>query len=277
MRFASVLVALVAFAAPASAQQSFKEALAQMKIEQKIGAQVPLDAKFNDEQGREIEFGSLLGKRPAILLPMFFLCKGVCGKETDNLLKVVAKLDDKQVGRDYDVILLSINPKETPELALNKKTTLLKIMKGESNQEGFHFLTGEMAEIRKVTEAVGFGFAFAYDGNDVRINHPAGLMFLTPSGKVSQYIMGADYAKPVVNEALTLAAGEKLGRKAETVLLGCVMIDPITGQRSIVIESVIRLAAGLFAIGTFVWIGMMVVKGRRDEAAAAKGGTSTRA
>ena len=81
----------------------------------------------------------------------------------------------------------------------------------------------------------------------------------------------------MVNEALTLAAGEKLDRKAETVLLGCVMIDPITGQRSIVIESVIRLAAGLFAIGTFVWIGMMVVKGRRDEAAAAKGGTPTRA
>ena len=248
-----------------------------MKIDQNIGAQVPLDAKFTDEHGQNIQFGSLLGKRPVILLPMFFLCKGVCGKETDNLLKTIAKLEDMQVGRDYDVVLLSINPKETPELALNKKTSLLKVMKGASNDEGYHFLTGEMDEIRKVTNSVGFGFAFTYDGSDVRINHPAGLMFLTPSGKVSQYIMGSDYAKPVVADAIKLAAAEKMGRKAETVLLGCVMIDPITGQRSLVIENVIRLVAGLFAIGTFAWIGMMIVKSRRDEAAAAKGGTPTRA
>lgn len=274
MRLFAVLVGLSLVSA-GFAQQSFNDALSQMKIDQKLGAQVPAEATFNDENGKEIKFGTLLGKRPIILLPMFFLCKGICGKETDNLLKTVARMQDKEVGRDYDVVLLSISPRETPDLARNKKTSLLKVMKGSRNEEGYHFLTGEMTQIRKVTDAVGFGFA--YDESDGRINHPAGLMFLTPTGRVSQYIMGSDYAKPVVEQALVVAAQEKLGEKAETVLLGCVMIDPITGQRSIVIENVIRLVAGLFAIGTFAWIGMMVVKSRRDERAAAKGGTPTRA
>ena len=129
-----------------------------------------------------------------------------------------------------------------------------------------------MTAFGKVTDAVGFGFA--YDESDGRINHPAGLMFLTPSGKVSQYIMGADYPWREVDQALTLSAQEGIGTKAETVLLGCVMIDPVTGKRSIVIENVIRLVAGVFAIGIFTWIGMMVVKSRRE---ATDGGAPTRA
>ena len=275
MRLIAILAGLVSIVAPAVAQQSFNDALSLMKIVQKLGAQVPAEATFNDENGREIKFGAILGKRPVILLPMFFLCKGICGKETDNLLKTVARLQDLEVGRDYDVVLLSINPKETPELARNKKTSLLKVMKGANNESGYHFLTGEMAEIRKVTDAVGFGFA--YDDVDGRINHPAGLIFLTPSGRVSQYIMGADYPRPIVEDALALAAKEKLGEKAETVLLGCVMIDPITGQRSLVIENVIRLITGAFAIALFGWIAMMVIKGRRPNAGTPAGGTPTRA
>lgn len=272
MRAAAVFLGFGLAIASAFAQQSFNDALSQMKIEQKLGGQVPLDAKFRDEYGKQIEFGSLLGKRPAILLPMFYLCTGICGKEADSLLKSIARIQERQVGKDYDVILLSINPKETPDLAMNKKTSLLKVMKGATNQEGYHFLTGEMKEIRKVTDAVGFGFA--YDESDGRINHPAGLMFLTPSGKVSQYIMGAEYPWREVDQALIVSAQEGIGTKAETVLLGCVMIDPVTGKRSIVIENVIRLVAGVFAIGIFTWIGMMVVKSRRE---ATDGGAPTRA
>jgi protein SCO1/2 len=275
MRLIAFLFLSVLLVAPVTAQQRFNEALEQMKIEQKLNGQVPFDARFADDKGNEIEFGSIFGKRPVILLPMFFLCKGICGKETDSLLKTIAKMEGKEVGRDYDVVLLSISPRETPELAHNKKTSLLKVMKGSQNEAGYHFLTGTMPEIRKVTEAVGFGFA--YDEKDGRINHPAGLMILTPTGKVSQYVMGADYPKPIIEQALTLAGNEKIGKKAETVLLGCVMIDPITGARSIVIENVIRLVAGIFAIGVFAWIGSMIVKGRRQDAAATKGGTPTRA
>jgi protein SCO1 len=265
------------WASPAQAQQRFKDSLAQMKIEQKLGSQVPAEATFKDENGKQIKFASLLGHRPVVLLPMFYLCRGVCGKEADNLMKTIARLEDKQVGRDYDVVFLSINPKETPELAMNKKTSLLKVMKGEFNQEGYHFLTGTMEEIRKVTDAVGFGFA--YDPIDGRINHPAGLMILTPAGRVTEYILGAEYPKPIFKDALALAEQNKIGKKAEVILLGCVMIDPVTGQRSIVIENVIRLIAGVFALGLFAWIGSMMLKNRRDAAngATPNGGTPTRA
>ena len=268
---------LAVWATPANAQQRFRDSLSQMKIEQKLGAQVPPQATFKDESGHQIQMASLLGHRPIVLLPMFYLCRGVCGKETDNLMKTIAQLEDKTVGRDYDVVFLSINPRETPELAMNKKVSLMKVMKGESNQEGYHFLTGSIEEIRKVTDAVGFGFA--YDPADGRINHPAGLMILTPAGRVSQYILGADYPKPVFSEGLVLAQQDKIGKKAEVVLLGCVMIDPITGQRSIVIENVIRLVAGVFAIGVFAWIGSMMLKNRRDAAngVTPNGGTPTRA
>jgi protein SCO1 len=280
-----VFAALIGVSASGFAQTRFRDDLKQMKVEQKLGNQVPADAVFKDEYGNDIKFASLLGKRPLILLPIFYACRGICGKETDNLLKTVAKMQrsqvggdsdaqtqGKQVGRDYDIVFLSIHPKETPALAMNKKTSLLNVMKGETNQEGYHFLTGQLDQIRRVTDAVGFGFA--YDPADGRINHPAGLMFLTPSGRVSKYILGNDYPKPEVEQALALAQQDKIGKQAEVILLGCVMIDPVTGARSLVIENVIRLIAGIFAVGVFTWIGSMMLKNRR---AMPKGGTPTRA
>ncbi len=284
MKRASLILGLMTIVGAAFGQNSFQQSLSRMKIEQKLGAQVPAEATFRDEMGKQIRFASLVGKRPIVLLPIFFQCRGVCGKEMDNLLKTVAKMeapgkdpDGKElpawrVGRDFDVVLLSINPRETPELAMNKKVSLLKVMKGDTNQEGYHFLTGNMEEIRKVTNAVGFGFD--YDEKDGRINHPSGLMILTASGKVSQYVLGADYPRPLMLQSLALANQDKIGREAETVLLGCVMIDPVTGERSLVIKNVVSLVAGLFAIGLFAWIGTMVVKGRK---AAPDGGAPTRA
>lgn len=264
---------MVLLVALASAQQPFNQALQQMKLDQKLGGQVPGEAKFKDEFGQDIQFMSLLGKRPVVLLPIFFTCTGMCGKESDNLLKTIARLENKQVGRDYDVVFLSIKPTETPELALNKKTSLLKVMKGDTNEQGYHFLTGELEEIRKVTDSVGFGFA--YDPKDDRINHPAGLMVLSASGKIVQYLTSTEYPPKEFESALNLANQNKLGPKAETVLLGCVMIDPITGQKSLVIEGVVRLIAGIFAICLFSWIGLMVVKGRRPTSL--NGGTPTKA
>ncbi|MBC8066296.1 MAG: SCO family protein [Chlorobia bacterium] len=278
MRALSILLGFVVLMTSAVGQRTFNQSLAQMKIDQKLGAQVPADANFKDETGKEIKFASLLGQRPVVLLPMFYLCRGVCGKEADNLLKSIAKLDGKQVGQDYDVVFLSISPRETPDLAMNKKTSLLKVMKGDLNESGFHFLTGQMEEIRKVTDAVGFGFD--YDPADGRINHPAGLMILTASGRVSQYIMGAEYPRPILVQALNRAnEGQIADRKADVILLGCVMIDPITGQRSLIIEGVIRIIAGAFALGLFIWIGSMIIKARKIEknGATPDGGTPTRA
>jgi len=272
------LIALAALAVVAPAQQTFNQALKQMKIDQKLGAQVSPDATLNDENGNRIKFASLLGKRPIILLPMFFQCKGICGKEVDSVLQIVAKTKEK-VGKDYDVVLLSIHPKETSELARVKKISLLKVFDEQGAQDGFHFLTGDLPNIRKVTDSVGFGFA--YDPTDDRINHPAGLMILTPAGRVSQYMFGSEYPKSVMENALVVAASEKLGKPAEVELLGCIMIDPVTGKRSLVIENVIRLIAGCTAVGIFAWIGVMTFNNRREplgpNSTTKDGGSPTRA
>jgi protein SCO1/2 len=263
-------------------QQPFNRALSQMKIDQNLGKQVPVDVPFYDSDGHRIKFGDLFGKRPLIVLPIFYGCQGICGLETDNLLKTVAQLKDLKVGKDYDVALLSINPRETVELARNKKTSLLKVFTDPLAKTGFHFLVGapniergevmsadqmremeseKLANIRRVTDSLGFGFA--YDMEDGRINHPAGLMVLTPSGRISGYIVDSDYPKPVLQQRLAMAESDKIGQKAEVQLLGCIMIDPVTGKKSLVISRIIDLSAGGFALAVFIWIGAMTYKSKK--------------
>jgi len=269
---------ILTMAAVAPAQQSFNDALKQMKIDQKLGSQVPPDAVFRDENGQEIKFASLLGERPMVILPMFFGCQGICGTEVDGVLQDVTKMKGK-VGKDYDVVLLSINPNETPELARDKKVSMLKVFNGQVDSGGFHFLTGSLDNIRKVTDALGFGFA--YDPTDQRINHPAGLMILTPSGQVSAYMFGSEYPQKVMETGLALAGQGKIGNKAEVDLLGCVMMDAKTKQRSSTIKLVINLIAGISALGIFSWIGVMAFKYRREplteDPNTNDGGSSTRA
>ena len=272
------LTAILAMAAVAPAQQTFKQALSQMRIDQKLGSQVPGDAVFKDEEGKEIQFGSLLGQRPVVILPMFFGCQGICGTEVDGVLKNVAKMKGA-IGKDYDVVLLSINPNETSELARDKKISLLKVFDGKADPKGFHLLTGDLDNIRKVTDALGFGFA--YDATDKRINHPAGLMILTPKGQVSSYMFGSEYPQLVMQDNIALAGKGKIGGKAEVDLLGCVMLDAKTKSRSATIEKFINLTAGFFALCTFIWIGVMAFKYRREPLAANPnsndGGSPTRA
>ncbi|MBI3721167.1 MAG: SCO family protein [Fimbriimonas ginsengisoli] len=229
--------------------------LSRMGIDQKLGAQVPMDTQFTDETGKTVRFGDLFAGRPVLLVPMFYQCHGICEVTVEALLKTTAKLKKTSaVGEKFDVILLSIHPKETPEQAMAKKREILEVYERPQSAPSWHCLTGSLESIHQVTDAVGF--RYDYKPETDQINHPAGAIILTPRGMVSSYIFGVDYPTIVLEDGFALASREAVGKKAEPILLGCIMLDPLTGKRTLVIENVLKLAGML----TVLILGLAILK-----------------
>jgi len=226
-----------------------------VRIVQKIGDRVPLTAIFLDEDGHRVKFGDFIRSRPAVILPIFYRCKGVCNLELQAAMAAFPKMKER-IGRDFDVIVLSINPKEGPELSKAKLESVLEQSPAfKETRPGWHFLTGSYDQILTVTEALGF--EYKYDAEKDVVNHPSGIMFLTPTGVISSYILGASYTPEVLSRNVDLAATNRLGPKAEDIFFGCVHVDPITGQRSLVVLQALKVAGvvTLLAIGAaiFTW------------------------
>ncbi len=244
-----------------------RDVLAKMGVDQKYGNQVPGDAVFRDDHWRTIRFGDLYGKRPIIVMPMFFECQGVCSVEVDSLMQAAIQMDNLNVGRDFDIVLLSINPKETPSLTSVRWNSAVKLYGRAGSEDGFHFLTGTYENIRKVTDALGF--KWVYNPKDGNINHPAGLMVLSSKGQITGYMVNKDFPRAFLVHMIADAKAFRESPKTDTVLFGCIMIDHATGRRSLVIENVIRLCAAVFAVGLFGWIAGMSLSGKKKNA---KGG-----
>jgi len=221
--------------------------VSKIKIIQRIGNQLPLDAQFKDQDGKAVTFGSLFHNRPAMVLAIFYRCTGVCGVELANLVETLDKLKSKKVGKDFDIIVVGIDPVETPDLAKDKlKETLATSKNLKGTDSGWHFLTGDLKTIRSVTNPLGF--YYTYDEAQDIVNHPAGLMFATPTGVVSSYILGAQYTPKAIEVDLETAGKNQLGIKSKDIFFGCIHIDPLTGKTSIVIENVLKVFAAVTAL-----------------------------
>jgi protein SCO1/2 len=229
--------------------------LKNVRVDQKPGAQIPLDAQFTDETGKTILFGSLFHNRPLILLPIFFRCKGVCEVELQGIINALIKDKDVIPGENVDVAVLSINPKEKSDLAMAKKESSLDVYGKPKTAPGWHFLTGDMTNIRKVTDPMGF--SFTYDAVKNQVNHPSGIMLLTPSGKVSSYMLRGIYEPSALNRDVLLASKSGVAPKSEDLFFGCIHCDPVTGKRSIAIQGVMRLLA--FATVAALLIGIVTL------------------
>lgn len=222
--------------------------LADVKIIQKLGDRVPLEAQFHDENGNQVTIKDSLRSRPTIVLPIFYRCKGVCNVELQGLVAALPQVSDLKVGKDFDVIVLGIDPNEGPDLAKAKLDSIITSSPTfQGTEKGWHFLTGSYDQIRKVTDALGF--MYEYDPKTDFINHPAGTMFLTPNGIVSSYILGANYAPTDLRRNLDKAAEFKVGNRSADIFFGCVHVDPITGQRSLVVVQALKVAAVVTLIG----------------------------
>ena len=220
-------------------------------LDQKLDGQIPLDAAFVDEQGRDVTLGDFFGKRPVVLVLAYYECPMLC---TEVLNGMVASLESLtfDAGKDFEVVVVSFDPGETPALALNKKKTYLKRYGRPGADAGFHFLTGRAESIKQLTSAIGF--RYAYDPAIGQFAHPAVLTVLTPAGRVSRYLFGMDYPPRDLRLALVEATEGKIGGAVDQMLLYCYHYDPMSGKYGLAILNIVRLGGVLTlgAIGAFV-------------------------
>lgn len=268
---AAVLAAALPAVAPAQTNTTGTRArmMLGMGIEQKLGAAVPKDATFRDETGKERTFGSVLMGRPVLVVPVPMRRKAGCGVVLDGLQTTLfranhpndRKLVKKEganlleIGKAFDLVVLSLDPRETPVDAAEAKNELEKKLDGSF--EPVTFLTGDLANIRRVTEALGF--SYLYDPGRNVLNNATGAMLLTPDGRVSSYTIGKDFPTMVMERNLEIARAGEIGEKADdSQMLACIQPDATILARRGKIESMYTGAA-LVTLGAVVfWITSML-------------------
>ena len=234
-------------------------ALQGVGIDQKLDEQVPLDLIFKDEAGRDVPLSSFFSKgKPVLLALVYYRCPMLCTQiltGVESSLKAVTF----NPGQDFEVVSVSFDPKDTPELAASKKQTYLRRYGRANTANGWHFLTGDEQNIRALTDAVGYHVK--YDPKTDQYAHASGIMILTPEGRISRYFYGVEYAPRDVRLGLVEASKSKIGNPVDAVLLFCFHYDPSTGKYGAVAMNLLRASAALFALvgGVFLFIAI-----RRD-------------
>ena len=234
------------------------ELLQEVGLDQKLNAQIPLGLTFKDESGRTVKLGDYFGQRPVILTLNYFECPMLCTEVLNGLTGALKTLDFS-IGRDFDVVTVSFDPRDTPELARAKKANYVERYHRDGAAAGWHFLTGNEPEISMLTRAVGF--RYAYNKAVGQYAHASGIMVVTPEGRLSRYFYGIEYGPRDVKLALMESADHKIGSPVDQLLLACFHYDPAAGKYSLAVMRVVR-AGG---VATLLVIGGAVVILRRRE------------
>jgi len=218
-------------------------ALADIGIDQRLNEQVPLDLKFKDEQGRTVTLGDYFHTgRPVIVSLVYYECPMLCG-EVMNGMAAAFKVLKFTPGKEYEVVTLSIDPREKPELAAAKKKAYIERLGRPEAAAGWHFLTGEKPQIDALADAIGWHYH--YDAKLDQFAHAAGIVLVTPQGKIAQYYYGIEYSARDMRLGIIEASQNKIGTLADKVLLFCYHYDPRSGKYGAVIMNILRLAGGL--------------------------------
>ena len=220
-------------------------------IEQHLDEQIPPDLEFRDETGKSVRLGNYFGRKPIILNLVYYQCPMLCGEVLSGLESAlrVLKFD---IGREFDVLTVSFDSHETPEMASKKKAEFLKRYGRSGASEGWHFLTGPQQSINALTKAAGF--QYQYDPRTGQFAHATAIMLLTPDGKIAQYYYGVEYAPKDLRLGLIQASQNKIGNLADQVLLYCYHYDPTTGKYGAVIARVLQLSG----LATIVGLGILM-------------------
>jgi protein SCO1 len=236
-------------------------------IEQHLNAQIPPDLTFRDETGKNVKLGDYFGRKPLILNLVYYNCTMLCGEALAGLSSAM-RLVKFDVGNEFDVITVSFDPRETPEMASAKKTDYVKRYGRPSADQGWHFLTGQADSINALTKAVGF--QYQYDEKTNQFAHATAIMVLTPEGRISRYFYGVDFPPKDLRMGLVEASQNKIGNAVDAVLLYCYHYDPQTGKYGAMVTNILRLAAGatILLLG-----GLLLVLWRLDRAATLKAAT----
>ncbi len=216
-----------------------------IEIEQKLNAQVPLDLAFKDENGMAVKLGDYFGKKPVVLALVYYDCPMLCTEVLNGMVSAfsVLKFD---IGKEFDVVTVSFDPREKPELARAKKATYLRRYGRPGAEQGWHFLTGEQPAIAALTQAVGFHYQ--WDPQTQQFAHATALMALTPQGKIAQYYYGVEYSPKDLRLGLVEASQGHIGTMVDQVLLYCYHYDPRTGKYGAIVSRVVQIGGAITVV-----------------------------
>jgi protein SCO1/2 len=222
-------------------------------IEQHLDAQVPRDLTFRDEAGKTVKLGDYFGHKPLILNLVYYNCTMLCGEALAGLASAM-RLVKFDVGNEFDVVTVSFDPRETPEMAAAKKKDYVGRYGRPNAASGWHFLTGQPDSINALTKAVGF--QYQYDAKTNQFAHATAIMVLTPQGRISRYFYGVDFPPKDLRMGLVEASQGKIGNAVDAVLLYCYHYDPEIGKYGAMVANILRLAAAatILFMGTFLFI-----------------------
>jgi protein SCO1 len=256
------LMAVLAFALPALGQGMTQgimsppanvrpPGLKNVGIEQHLDEQIPPELTFRDESGKSVRLGDYFGKKPVILNLVYYQCPMLCGEVLSGLESAlrVLKFD---IGKEFNVLTVSFDPHETPDMATKKKAEFLKRYGRPGAADGWHFLTGPQESIDALTKAAGF--QYQYDPKTGQFAHSTAIMVLTPEGKIAQYYYGVEYAPKDLRLGLIQASENKIGTLADQVLLYCYHYDPATGKYGAIIARVLQLSG----LATVLLLGLLM-------------------
>jgi len=246
---------------PANVRPTYLE---NVGIEQRLDTQVPADLAFTDDTGRAVHLGDYYGKKPIILNLVYYNCTMLCGEALAGLTGAL-KMVKFDIGREFEVVTVSFNPKETPQIAAEKKQDYLQRYGRPGAAAGWHFLTGPPESINALTHAVGF--QYQYDEKINQYAHATAIMILTPQGRISRYFYGVDFPPKDLRMGLVEASSGKIGNVTDQVLLYCYHYNPATGKYGAVVSNMLRLGAVI----TIVLLGgFLLILLRLEKAAPAK-------
>ena len=274
-RIVNVIAAAAFFAAPAAVRaqglapddagdpaKAKPGLLSKIGIDQHLNQQVPLDLTFTDETGHEVPLSTFFGKRPVVLAMVYYECPMLCTQVLNGMVAALGVINF-DVGREYDVIAVSINPKEGPGLAAQKKQAYLERYKRPQTAAGWHFLTGKEENIQRLASAVGFRYAF--DEHIQQYAHGAGIEILTPKGVLSKYFYGIEFSARDIRFGLIEASDEHIGSPIDDALLLCYHYDPSTGKYGTAVIDAVRVGAvaTVLAFLTFLFVSLRKERAHR--------------
>lgn len=244
--------------APSTVSTDVPPQLRDVTFKQRLNEMLPLDASFRDENGQSVALGQFFGRRPVVLAFVYYQCPMLC-TQVMNGLSSALKVMPFEAGKDFDVVLISFDPRDTPAVATEKKRAHLVYWSAEKDAAAWHLLTGDEASIRRVTSAAGF--TYRWDDRTGQFAHVSGVLITTPDGRLSRYFYGIEYSPKELRLALVESGEGKVGSAIDELLLYCFHYDPESGRYGLLVMNLVRLGGVL----TVLFIGGFILVMRRRE------------
>jgi protein SCO1/2 len=248
---------------PGMAASAVPAPLREVGFDQNLDQQIPLDTVFRDEAGRAVKLGDYFGIRPVVMVFAYYDCPMLCTMVINGLASALDVLS-LVPGRDFEIVTVSFDPRDTPATATAKKAGYIARYKQPGASAAWHFLTGEQSSIERLTKAAGF--RYVWDKDTQQFAHPTGIIVLTPDGRLARYLFGIEYGPRDLRYGIVEASNGKIGSAVDSLLLYCYHYDPMTGRYGVAIMRVIRVAGAgtVLALGAFI---LVMVRNEKRRAA----------